>query len=496
MLPDCPDVLHLRQELMSKFVSKETASPELRRSRAIAKWLETESRNEETNLRLLTTHEEYNILPRVTFDSFLHSCRRIVHDVLGDTIPLDTLIGDFSGGATTSRKRTESHPASKYFGEADITSAALPWFELALESMVGWNNDRELLSIREISGNVLFVVPKNADIDRVACKEPDLNMFLQKGVGNYIRRNLRRFGINLNDQTRNQSLAREGSLNGNLATLDLSSASDSISFALVELLLPDLWFSFLNGLRSPITMIDGVEHCNEMFSSMGNGFTFELESLLFYAIARATAYHTRTSGIISVYGDDIVCPVDLAQDLSWVLGYLGFSLNESKSFWSGPFRESCGGHYYNGADITPFYIRGPVRKLTDLIQLLNAIRRWSDRDSIGILDTRLEPLWLLLSEYVPRCLWGGYDTNMITQLVSTGLPSRRLMPINPKPVLNGLGGYVLWLNTTWDRDALGEGVVTSTRRETGTRYRTRPIVSHNDFLSRSEFLTELCGAKL
>jgi hypothetical protein len=412
--------------------------------------------------------------------------------ILGETVPLEALIGQFSGGASTSRRRTESHPASKYFGRADITSAALPWFELTLDAMPGWNTDKEHLSITEVPGNVFFVVPKNAVIDRVACKEPDLNMFLQKGVGNHIRASLKRVGINLNDQSRNKNLARRGSLNGDLATLDLSSASDSVTCSLVELMLPDLWFSVLNGLRSPITIIDGEEHCNEMFSSMGNGFTFELESLLFYVLARATAYHRGIKGVISVYGDDIICPSELADDLSFVLDYCGFSLNREKSFWSGPFRESCGGHYYNGNDITPFYIKAPLVKLTDLIRTLNAVRRWSARDQgDGICDPSLEPLWLLLREYVPRCLWGGHDTNVDSQLVTEGLPSRRLVPFKSKPVHTGRGGYVHWLNTTWVRESAGDGIETSSVTTVGTRYRTRPVIHYHNIPSRCSFLSEL-----
>ena len=208
-------------------------------------------------------------------------------------------------------------------------------------------------SLSEVKGNVLFTVPKKTDIDRCACKEPDINMFLQKGVGNHIRSRLRKHAINLNDQSRNRRLAQEGSVAlGQLATIDLSSASDSISIEVVRLLLPNEWFEYLNDIRSHFTEIDGENHRLEMFSSMGNGFTFELESLIFFVLCRAVQYFTGTPGVLSVYGDDIVLPSEIFYDAEFVLRKFGFSVNSDKSFHTGPFRESCGGHCHDTAPLS------------------------------------------------------------------------------------------------------------------------------------------------
>jgi hypothetical protein len=239
------------------------------------------------------------------------------------------------------------------------------------------------------------------------------------------------------------NLARLGSLNGSLATLDLSSASDSISYELVSLLMPPCWFTILDEVRSPIVDIDGEEHKCEMFSSMGNGFTFELESLLFYALAKATAYFTRTRGKISVYGDDIIVPVQMAEHLTQVLDYFGFSLNPEKSFWSGPFRESCGGHYHLGEDITPFFIRKPIKTLVDLIHLLNAVRLWCSRGEALFLSEDGWLLWDLLSELVPRMFWGGdVLSSGRGQLVSPHHPCKRLVGITKHDSLPEVGSYL------------------------------------------------------
>lgn len=455
-----PKVQYLKSVFLDKFVSSDTDPPSVRRQRAINKWLAAERDNEATNERLLITHGEYNILPRVTFDSFVKKAQEVILSIVGE-MPRETdFIGGFSGGASTSKRRTESHPASKYLGKADITSEALPYWELVIGSCEGWASFSDQLVINEVRGNVLFTVPKNTSIDRVAAKEPDLNMFMQKGLGSRIREGLRQHGINLNDQSRNRALAREGSITGELATLDLSSASDSVTRELVWRLMPFLWFVSLDALRCKVTLIDGIEHSNEMFSSMGNGFTFELESLLFYALARTTAYFRGVRGVISVYGDDIIVPSCLAHDLTWVLGYFGFGVNPDKSFITGSFRESCGGHFVNGLDVTPFYLRKPLSKVTDLIHMANALRKWSEYPEVGICDPEVYPLWARMRDLIPRSLWGGREYSSIYQLVSPHLPKAVL---RPKKVTSdtGDGGYIHWLCATHRRKRAGEGLSTS-----------------------------------
>jgi hypothetical protein len=459
------------------------------------KWLAAERDNEATNERLLQTPEDFQILPRVPFDRFIGQCCGIIAGIIGDTPPTEALIGSFSGGASTSRCRTESHPAFKYLGKAHITRRALPVFLDLVEELPGWLNAQNRLLIEEVPGNVLFTVPKKTDIDRVACKEPDLNMFIQKGIGSFIRKRLRTIGINLNDQSINRSLAHRGSVTNDLATLDLSSASDSVTQGLVALLLPETWYTLLDSVRSHVTIIDGEEHLNEMFSSMGNGFTFELESLLFYAIARTVAYFRGVPGVISVYGDDIICPTEMSSYLTFVLGYLGFQVNLEKSFTEGPFRESCGGHYYYGRDITPFHIRKPIKTMPDLIDVANKLREWASDKVPGdhyceVLDPEIEEIWLWLKGFVPDVLWGGSDTSFKYQLVSHDTPKMRIQE-DTRRGSTGTGGYYHWLNATWGRTALTDGVSTSSRLTNLGRYRLRSVLQTAVTRLPAYFLHEL-----
>jgi hypothetical protein len=217
-------------------------------------------------------------------------------------------------------------------------------------------------------------------------------MYIQKAVGTHIRRRLKRIGIDLNDQTINQRLARQGSIDGMTATIDLAAASDSISNALCTFLIPEEWMTLLNTIRCDHGMLpDGSYITYKKISSMGNGFTFELESLIFWAITQACEDAiSRQKGLdkhqCSVYGDDIICRTTSAKLVIGVLDYCGFSTNVDKSYIQGPFRESCGAHYFNGIDVTPFHIRRPIIGLDQCFLVLNSLRRWMSTN--GIMDPR------------------------------------------------------------------------------------------------------------
>jgi len=449
MLPELPSYNHLKNECFSKFVSSETDAPEIRRQRAIFKWMCAESNNLSTNERLLTVDPEYLILPGTAWRSFINKLQSIVISIIGEVPPDEALMGGFSSGASTSRMRTLGHPSYKFVGEAHVTPRALTHGMSVIVDAPLWVRYGNI-SVTEVPGNIVFTVPKNAVIDRVAAKEPDLNMFMQRGIGAFIGSRLRRHGIDLHDQSRNRRLAQEGSLTGELCTLDLASASDSITTMLCLEALPICWYTLLSDLRSPVTNIDGIEHVNEMFSSMGNGFTFELESLLFYAIARTVAYFEGISGIISVYGDDIIAPTALATPLIDVLGFLGFSTNIEKSFVSGPFRESCGGHFINGLDVSPFYVNRPITTLVDLIEILNKIRWWCDKEgSHGILCPTLEAIWSLGKDMVPKQLWGGRDYGSTGSLVTLDVGTHQMVP-GEKRYQGGIGSYIHRLSVLGD----------------------------------------------
>ena len=441
---------YLRKEFLAKFCDESLVPASERRSAAIGKFRDCELKNSITNEKFRSLDLDFQVLPKVTMRRFLRFCRNLIRDILG---PLrdEVVLGAFSGGASTSRRRTESHPASKFTGMADATESAATYVEILYRHAPLLRKYGTFDYLNEVSGNVLFTVPKKTDIDRCACKEPDFNMFLQKGVGTHIRRRLRRFGIDLNDQSINRDLAKRGSLDGSLATLDLSAASDSISFEVVRTLLPDSRFRYLDDIRSPVTVIDGEIHQLEMFSSMGNGFTFELESLIFFALLRTVAYFEGISGVISVYGDDLIIPSGMSDLAIFVLGKFGFTVNEEKSFTIGPFRESCGGHYLNGVDVTPFYLKRTPTHLTDLIRVCNQLRRWAMADWGRRYELPIYAVWRSLASFVPQEFWGGRDYSLDTILVSPHEARCRLVRVSEKLKLPDRGLYLFWHSSNWDR---------------------------------------------
>lgn len=227
-------------------------------------------------------------------------------------------------------------------------------------------------------------VDKNAKTNRVIAIEPTANLFLQKGVGGFVRRRLKRVGVDLDNQGINQYWAKNA-LDLDLATLDLKAASDSVSRELVYELLPLDWASFMDSIRSKTALLpDGSVVELEKFSSMGNGFTFELESLIFWALTSVLTDELHSGGVLSIYGDDIICQKQVSSELVETLGFVGFSVNEDKSFFTGLFYESCGDHYFNRVFVTPPYQKEVYDQSTEYIRSANRLFRWSERSDLTI----------------------------------------------------------------------------------------------------------------
>lgn len=250
------------------------------------------------------------------------------------------------------------------------------------------------LSYKLTDHNELAFVPKTALIDRAICIEPHGLVPLQKGAGSWIRNRLRLAGLDLSKQPDvNRHYAYLGSVNGNYATIDLSSASDTISISVVAELLPYEWLDFLSDLRSPFTLYpDGTCRENEKFSSMGNGYTFELETLIFYAISKTLAEELGADGYVGCFGDDIICPTEIADELIDRLTLFGFSVNVEKTYTKGPFRESCGHDYFRGVNVRPYFIKETINYVTEVYRYLNGIRHWAHRIAGANLHDDCDPV--------------------------------------------------------------------------------------------------------
>lgn len=333
-----------------------------------------------TNERLKPYILNWGLTPEMCrIADFIDGVKRRVRKILG-RLPADLNIR-FGPGATFESK---GHPFAHTLTVADkmtmrpcVTKDAIDLLPFVYNTAWGRALMRSGLDSAPVvvRGNRFTTVPKDATKDRGICIEPGALVAMQLAIGKYIRRRLRLFGIDLkNGQDTHRALARLGSLAGEIATMDLSSASDTVAKKLVELLLPEEWFTLLDGLRSPMTKIDGKWVRLEKFSSMGNGFTFELETLLFLAIV-CEACNGTAGKDVWVYGDDILYPSCRDSDVSAALRFFGFTPNARKSFSRGSFRESCGGDFFAGYPVRCYYLDKEVNEPHEWISVANGMRR-------------------------------------------------------------------------------------------------------------------------
>ena len=247
---------------------------------------------------------------------------------------------------------------------------------------------------RIVPGNRLFFVPKTAEISRTCCTEPFVNMLIQKALGAFLELCLKKsFGISLETQPdNNRELARIGSLDGSFGTIDLQSASDSISWSLVQRVCPSNLLGFFRLARSASTILpDGTERDLNMISTMGNGFTFPLQTIIFACAVRAVyqmmnldSYCPKTQ--FGVFGDDIIVRQEAYDFLIRGLTKLGFKVNDDKSFNTGSFRESCGYDWYNGHFVRGVYIR-TLETVPDVYSAINRLNRWSAVAGVRLSNT-------------------------------------------------------------------------------------------------------------
>lgn len=250
----------------------------------------------------------------------------------------------------------------------------------------------------QVPGSRLAFVPKSTEVSRTICIEPSLNMMFQKGIGAAFEFQLeRKFGINLSLQPdKNRALARIGSESGTYGTIDLSSASDTISMNLLREILPSYVFSWLKETRSTHVELPNKELCElHMVSSMGNAFTFPLQTILFASIVIAVykalgltlVYPRRNAlGNFAVFGDDIIVRREAYDLVVNLLQRCGFVVNLDKSFNTGPFRESCGSDFWSGFDVRGVYLRS-LKAKQDVYSAINRLNVWSANHGVALTET-------------------------------------------------------------------------------------------------------------
>lgn len=222
----------------------------------------------------------------------------------------------------------------------------------------------------------VILVPKTQATPRVIAIEPTCMQYVQQAFRRSLEPKLEsstmsRDFVGFTNQEPNQRLAALGSAGGNLATLDLSEASDRVANWLVEELYAD-FPNFLEGIQACRSTRAGLPDGRIIqlvkFASMGSALTFPIEGMTFTAISIEAVCRARSMpltanslrklrGLVRVYGDDIIVPADCAEQVIESLETFGFLVNRHKSFWTGEFRESCGEEYWRGRDVSIVKVR-------------------------------------------------------------------------------------------------------------------------------------------
>jgi hypothetical protein len=226
----------------------------------------------------------------------------------------------------------------------------------------------------------LCAVPKTQKGPRLIAAEPTCHQWIQQGIRDFLYSTIRqsstplRHCLDFSNQTPSRQMALKASRYGNLATVDLKSASDRLGCALVQRVfrrnLPLLGSMISSRTRFIVNKIGGRRtglHKLRKFSTQGSALTFPVQSIVFSIICIGVGrfIHPNQSfealaRQVRVYGDDIIVPVLWEPQIEEILHLLGLRVNTTKTHVEGFFRESCGMDAYGGYDVTPAYIRCAV----------------------------------------------------------------------------------------------------------------------------------------
>lgn len=356
---------------------------------AVTAWRQAELQCRTMNDFLIQARNQKHLALTPSFVRLLTGVRGIIRHVLGRAPSIDSLKLRFGPGATTSIRRKNSCPQSKLAEQPTCSYALFASGRLpdVLRAMPHWSTEHSTMSTVEVGvtedgddyvdatdfvevvlmdGRIEFVL-KNALTKRPMESQPTINSALQLGIGDEMTRRMLRAGLQITDQNPNRVAAKFGSITNQIVTLDLTSASDMNARELVREVFPDDWFDLLSSARCASTTIEGEEVYLEKFSAMGNGFTFPLQTLLFWSICKTVCKHPDD---IRVFGDDIIVHTNDCVAVCDSLRDLGFVINTKKSHVSGPFRESCGKDWYRGFSVRPYYQKRVVTAM-ELFSLHN-----------------------------------------------------------------------------------------------------------------------------
>nr|QDH86935.1 MAG: RNA-dependent RNA polymerase [Leviviridae sp.] len=303
----------------------------------------------------------------------------------------------------------------------------------------------------------VITVPKTLKTPRIIAIEPTVMQYAQQSLlGSFLSAidedSFLDRTVGFDDQEPNRVLAQKGSHSGDLATLDLSEASDRVSNLHVETMLQDFPY-LLAGVQASRSSKASVPGHGEVtlakFASMGSALCFPMEAIVFTTIIflgiereLSTTLSRETlikefSGQVRVFGDDLIVPRDHVLSVIDELHTFGYKVNISKSFWTGRFRESCGREYYDGHDVSIVKVRRvlptsrrDVRGVVSTVELRN-LAYWSGLwQTARLLDSMIRRMLKHFPNVAPSSPLLGRESAL-------GYEFQRLHPNYQSPIAKG-----------------------------------------------------------
>jgi hypothetical protein len=303
----------------------------------------------------------------------------------------------------------------------------------------------------------VVTVPKTLKAPRIIAEEPSWMQYSQQALSLSIRAAIQQDSflsriIGIEDQVPNQELARLGSLSGDLATLDLSEASDRVSNQHVMALFagqPSL-LAAIQACRSTKADVPGHGVIRlAKFASMGSALTFPIEGMVFTTMIflgieseLSTPFSSRKelypyADVVRVFGDDLIVPREHVLSVIDVLSTFGCKVNVDKSFWTGRFRESCGTEWYDGHDVGIVKVRRILpssRQDVDGVIAAVSLRNLAYRAGLWQTAAWLDNLLIGILRYFPNV---GPDSPLLGRESFLGYQFEGLDPSHHSPFAKG-----------------------------------------------------------
>lgn len=309
----------------------------------------------------LQSQKDKEVVKGVPFKAVMHRARDYINRLCSTFTPDDLVPrhgpGADAGGVVPVKrydvaKFQYNELLDRLFGYADYCFAGPN--HLAYD----WETLKRLPKAEVFFDKATFVT-KTYEQCRGISKIPLTPMYFGQAIQCWLRDRFKshnyRLELDITDQARNQILAKAGSRpGGREATIDMKDASDSLKKELVWYCTAQTpIFDYLFAVRSQGTSFRGEYVEYACYAPMGSPVCFPVQTMVFWAIAKAAAYCALgRESRVSVYGDDIICDKRAYGAVTTALELAGLRVNHRKSFYRGLFRESCGADYYGGYDVS------------------------------------------------------------------------------------------------------------------------------------------------